>query len=1063
MMKKLLLTAVLAIMAGFLTAQDSTQVDLSGYIYSAEDRLPLSGAVARENVSGKTAIADADGRIEINSISRDAVLVISFIGFETVELTAASFLLLQDSTLFMENSGLEMEEVTVLSTGFQEIPKERATGSFVSVDRELVNRKVSTNLLDRLEDVTPGLVFNRGPGASTDPISIRGRSTLFAETRPLIIIDNFPYDGPLENINPNDVENITVLRDAASASIWGARSGNGVIVIRTKSGSFNNKLNVSLNASVNILQRPDLFARPRMSIADFVDMEQLLFDNGNYDSRINQSGRPPLTPGVEAMLAHRDGLISRQELDRQLAAYKGYDSRSQLTGYFYRPSVNQQYSLALSGGTELHRYNLALGTDLNRQQLPGNTDSRITLSAQNDWRLFDKRLEIGASLYLVRSVQETGTQLPDMAPYERLIDEGGNHLPVIRDFNTRYVSSLPGLGFLDGTYVPLDETGLVSDRGEQTDIRLNTSLGYRIRPWLSAKVLYQFWNNSREDRLHKRVESYDVRWLINRFTRFDETGAASYPVPLGGTLDQQVSKMQGSYLRGQLNIDRDWGSNHGLHAIAGAEMKDVSTVSTGSLFYGYDDEFGLSLPVDYLTRFAINPVSFSTISSGISHGGTIDRFVSLFANASYSFRERYVLTASARRDASNLFGVNTNMRSVPLWSTGVAWTASEEGFYRSGFIPYLKLRMTFGYNGNVDRTTSSLTTASYYITGSSSMQPGLRAASVQNPPNPDLRWERVKMWNAAVDFGLKNELLDGSVELYIKDGIDLIGDTPVAPSLGKTIFRGNFAATRTKGADLALHSAPFRKAFRWDINLFHSLVREEVTGYKIEPALDQMVSGLFAVPNEGKPLFALYSYQWAGLDPDTGDPLGVLEGEPSRNYLGIRRNSVPADLVYHGSARPTSFGALRNTFTYRGISLSVNISYRLGYYFRRNSVDYTDLLNGRITHRDYEKRWQAPGDETLTSVPSLPDPLRADANRQTVYELSEILVERGDHIRLQDIRLAYSLDRISHPWLPFAGAEVYSYVNNLGILWKKTAHDIDPDFQGIPPAKGFAFGLRITM
>ena len=1062
-MKRLVLTLLLGMMLGVLCAQGQAELNLIGYIYSAEDKLPLTGAIVRDHLAGGTAITDKDGRFELASISPDALLVISFIGFETVEMTADDFAQLEDSILFLENSDMNMEEVTVLSTGFQEIPKERATGSFVSLDKELINRSVSTNLIDRLEDVTPSLIFNRGVGSGEDPISIRGRSTLFAETKPLIIIDNFPYDGPLENINPNDVESITVLRDAASASIWGARSGNGVIVIKTKTGSFNNKLNISLNANVNIVQRPDLFARPQMSISDFVDMEQRLFDNGNYNSRINQAGRPPLTPGVETMLAFREGLISEQEKNSLLGLYRGSDSRAQLTDHFYRQAINQQYSLSLSGGSDLHNYSVALGTDFNRHQLPGNSDQRITLSAQNDWRLLNKKLDVGLYLYLVQSDQETGTQLPEMGPYERLVDGERNHLPIIRDFSTQYVSSFPEQGYLDGTFVPLDEIGLVSDRGEQTDIRINTSLGYRIAPWLGAKVLYQFWNNSGENRLHKPVQSYDTRWLINRFTQFDESGNPSYPVPIGGTLDQQISKMQGSYLRGQLNIDQNWGSKHELHAIAGAEMKDVSTISTGSLFYGYDDEFGLSIPVDYMTRFAIQPNSFSTISSGISHSGTVDRFVSLFTNASYSYKNRYTVTASARRDASNLFGVNTNMRAVPLWSTGVSWTASEEGFYHSGFVPFLKMRLTYGYNGNVDRTTSAYTTASYYITSSSSMQPGLRAANIQNPPNPNLRWERVKMGNIAVDFGLKNELLDGSVELYLKDGIDLIGDNPVAPSLGMGIFRGNFASTRSKGADLQLHSAPIRRALRWDINLFHSLVREEVIDYEIEPRVDQMISGLFAVPVVGNPLFSLYSYQWAGLDPDTGNPLGILEGEPSTDYLRIRMNATAEDLVFHGSTRPTSFGALRNTLSYKGLSLSMNVSYRLGYYFRRNSVDYNDLMNGRITHADYDRRWQSPGDENQTSIPSLPDPLRADANRQLVYGLSEVLVERGDHIRLQDIRLSYRLDSMNQPWLPFMNAEVYSYASNLGILWKKTAHDVDPDFQSIPPARSIAFGLRINL
>jgi TonB-linked SusC/RagA family outer membrane protein len=1059
---KVLLTGILfALLIIPSFAQRVTGIAVRGYVYSLDDRQALAGAVIRQKDGRKTAISEKDGSFFISDVSPESVFLISFIGFKSREITATETSRLEDSIIYLENSDTELGEVTVMSTGFQDIPKERSTGSFAAVDRELISRKVSTNLLDRLEDVTPGLIFNRGLGMGNDPVSIRGRSTIYAETKPLIVIDNFPYDGPLENINPNDVESITVLRDAAAASIWGARSGNGVIVIKTKSGAFGRDMTISLNANVSIIERPDLFARPQMNISEFIEMEQLLFNNGNYNSQINQAGKPPLSLGVETLLAYRNGDITLEERDARLAVMKTYDSRSELLKHFYRSAKKQQYSLNIGGGSETHRYNVSLGTDYNLHELPQNSDRRITIGAQNDWSLLDKRLEFGVSLYLVQALSETGTQTPDIGPYERLQDETGVALPIIRDFNLRYVSSFPDLGLLDGKFVPLEEIGKVSNRAEQTDMRLNTSLGYRLMPWLNVKVLHQYWSNVGETRLNKSKDSYDVRWLVNRFTQFDESGSTVYPIPIGGTLTELTNRMEGNFLRGQLDVNPVFGQKSEVFGIIGAEMKDVSMVSTRGLFYGYDDQFGVSLPVDYVTRFPINPTSVSTIPRGDSHSGTVDRFVSFFANASYTHSKKYILSASVRRDASNIFGVNTNMRAVPLWSAGLGWVVSQEGFYHSEFLPFLKLRGTFGYNGNVDRTTSAYTTAAYYITGSTAQNPGERAAVIQNPPNPDLRWERVRMWNGALEFGLKNDILDGSLEVYVKDGIDLIGDYPIAPSLGANIFRGNFASTRTKGLDLSLHAVPVKGRMKWDIHFFHSLIREKVIGYEINPNVDQLVSGQFVLPVTGRPLFGLYSYGWAGLDPDTGNPMGILGGEPSTDYLGIRRGTSSEELVYHGSQRPTSFGSLRNTFGFRGFCLSFNIAYRMGYYFRRNSVDYTQLLGGRVTHSDYDLRWQQSGDEQHTVVPSIPAGLRSNANRQLFYNFSETLVERGDHIRLQDIRLSYRVEKVSSPWLPFQNVELYSYVSNLGILWKKTDKDIDPDFQQIPPARSFALGLSV--
>lgn len=1054
--------ALLFLLISPLRAQEKNLESLSGFVYSLEEKGPLPGAVVKVKDGNQAAVTNAEGRFQLTEIKPSSVLMVSFIGFKTMEITPAEILNLEGNILYLESSTTDMAEVTILSTGFQDIPRERATGSFVSVDRELINRRVSTNLLDRLEDVTPSLIFNRGTRSESDPISIRGRSTLFAETRPLIVIDNFPYDGPLENINPNDVESITVLRDAAAASIWGARSGNGVIVIKTKSGAYNSPMTVSLNSNVMITDKPDLFARPQMGIGDFIEVEQRLFDNGNFNAIINQAGRPPISPGMETMLAFRNGQITEEERGRILAANKTYDSRRELLDYYYRRAINQQHSLTISGGTSRHRYTIALGSDINRQDVPGNHDQRFTLAAQNNWTYLKDRLELGNSISLVQSSQELGNSVPAMGPYERLRDNQGNPLSVIRDFNTRYVSTLESNGFLNGEYIPLNEIGKVSDRRNQLDLRFNTTLSYQITPWIKASVLHQYWNNLGENRRFSQADSYEVRWLINRFTQFDENGDPVYPVPLGGTLSQGLNRSSGNYLRGQLNLNPDLSADHQVFALVGAEMKDVSTISTRSLFYGYDDDFGLSLPVDFQTRFPINPNSFSTIPRGDSHGGTIDRFVSAYANASYTYRNKYTLSGSVRRDASNLFGVNTNMRAVPLWSAGLGWSISEEGFFSSGLIPYLKLRSTFGFNGNVDRSTSSLTTASYFITGSSSQNPGERAATILNPPNPNLRWERVKMWNTALDFSLKNEVIDGSLEFYIKDGLDLIGDIPIAPSLGRSTFRGNFASTRTTGFDLALNARPIRKSISWDINFFHSYVKEEVTDYQIDPQVNDMVSGLFLVPIPGNPLFSLYSFAWAGLDPDTGSPRGFLDGEPSTNYLGIRRETTPETLVYHGSTRPTSFGSIRNTFSFKGLSISANISYRLGYFFRRNSVDYSDLLNGRITHSDYYARWQNPGDELLTDIPAMPANLRANTNMEAFYRQSEVLTERGDHIRLQDVRIGYAMGKSTHPWLPFAQAELYGYVNNIGLLWKKTDQPIDPDFQNVPPPRSMALGLRIN-
>ncbi|MNE54401.1 hypothetical protein D3C80_1491760 [compost metagenome] len=207
----------------------------------------------------------------------------------------------------------------------------------------------------------------------------------------------------------------------------------------------------------------------------------------------------------------------------------------------------------------------------------------------------------------------------------------------------------------------------------------------------------------------------------------------------------------------------------------------------------------------------------------------------------------------------------------------------------------------------------------------------------------------------------------------------------------------------------------------------------------------------------------MYSYRFAGLDSNSGDPLGYLAGEKSSDYAKLLSVS-PDELVYNGPARPTYFGALRNSFNYKNFSLSFNISYKFGYYFRRNSISYTQLAQTWSGHKDYERRWKQAGDELITSVPSMPELL--NSSRDDFYLKSEALVEDASHIRLQDINLSYTLNKSVMKGLPLRSLQFYLYASNLGILWSKNKEGIDPDAVPnggallLPAPKSIAVGIK---
>ena len=1027
---------------------------LHGRVMALRDGRPVSGATVSLNGGAYQSATNALGEFKLSAPAGAYTLRVTYVGMRPY--SRSLVLPLRDTLgVELEPAVNALSEVTV-STGYQELPKERATGSFVQVDRKLLERSVSTDVIDRLRDVTPGLSFN----SIGTRFSVRGQSTLFSTAEPLIVVDGFPYNQPIEDLNPNDVESITVLKDAAAASIWGSRAGNGVVVIKTKRGAFNAAPRVSVSSNITVGDRPDLFSVPRMSSADYISLERRLFDEHYFDGQESALGHPALSPVVETLIAGRDGAITAGEAEKKIAELAGFDLRGDLLKYLYHPSVKQQYALSLSGGSDVQRYFFSAGADRNTENLSGNSYDRLTLSGNNTWSMAKRKLELSLGLNYTKS--NTARNSPGnltwnrglpLYPYARLADEAGQGLAVTKDLRQGFVDGAPGLSLLDWNYRPLEELRLSDNTSLLNDIRLNTGLKYRLPLGFSAQLLYQYDRAWVSGRNIFDGGSFFARNLINRYTQDDGSGVLSRAVPLGGILDADNSQSVNHDLRGQLDYNRVFGGKHELSAIAGYEVQSLHVLADGYRQYGYDSGHASFVPVDGVTPFVFydNPSLTGTVPFGASETDATDHNRSFYANAAYTYDGRYTLSASGRLDQSNLFGVRSNQKGVPLYSAGAAWNISRESFYHSGWLPELKLRASFGYNGNINKNLSAYTTASYFDGSDAfSRQPYAR---IVNPPNPALSWERIRHINLGVDFG--GQVISGSLEYFWKRGMDLIGRTALAPSSGVTNFTGNTASTAGHGFDISLESRNLRGAFAWTTNLIISHVTDKVDDYAQQAApSNYLINGALGFyPLSGRPLYAVYSYASAGLDPATGDPQGYLNGAVSKDYAAIIASATPQSLVYHGSSRPVTFGSFRNTFSYRNFSLSANITYKLGYVYRRTSVRYGTDYGLSQQSGDYALRWQQPGDEARTVVPSLS--AAPDLQRDEFYSYSAALVEKGDHIRLQDVRLSWSLPRYH--------LEIYAYAANLGILWRANHSHTDPDVPGgysIP--RTVAGGMRLN-
>lgn len=1013
---------------------------------------------------------DMNGNFSFSSTESKLKIIFKKLGYET-QMIEEEIPFNQPLKIILINKITEIEEVT-MSTGYQKIPKERSTGSFSSITNSLLDQQVGANILERLEAIGNGMSLDRGT-SETPQLMIRGISTINGPKSPLIVVDNFPYEGNISNLNPNIVESITLLKDASAASIWGARAANGVIVITTKNGIYNQPLSLEIGTSLTLAPKPDLGYLKNIGTSDFIEVERELFKRGFYDSEINAWNRPALSPVVDLLNKEKNGHLSNDEVLRQIALLQTIDSRDQFRKYIYQPMENRQYFMNAKGGTQKFAWSSALGYDDNTTNL-GATYKRSNIRFQNTWKPTEK-FTINTAVYYTDTRLRNGKpgygaismKNGNAVPYIKLADQNGNPLAVTKDINQNFKDSFKETDVLDWNYYPL--TDWLNDRQKTNEMEtiLNTGIQYKIFNGLDADVKYQYQRqNSVSENLHGE-NSYYTRNFVNNFAQVKTDGSVNFIVPKGGILDKYNGIAETHNIRGQINFNRKW-NRHGIVAIGGAETRQSKIKSETSRFYGFNEQNLSFGNIDYVNQYPrLVTGSYDYIQNNQSLGERNTRFVSLFANSAYTYNNKYTISGSIRRDASNLFGLKTNDQWNPFWSTGVAWEISKEGFFQANWLPYLKLRGSYGFNGNIDSAMVAVSTIVY--DGSNSFFINVPMARFDNYYNPELRWETSRMINIGLDFSTSNDRISGSIEYFTKKGIDLFGPAELDYTTGISRMTANVAETKGNGFDLELKTLNINSVIKWSSIINLSTFKDEVTQYNITNTMAQHFIGFgHSVPISGMvgyPVYSIFAYKWAGLAPETGDPQGYLNGEISKNYTSIVGNGTEIkDLKFFGSALPTVYGSLINSWSYKNFKLDVGISYKLGYWFRRNSINYTNLYNSWIGHSDYSERWQKPGDELYTKIPSMA--YGSNANRDTFYKGSSVLVEKGDHVRLQYINLAYQLkNKFNNPQSKFYdNLSVYFNLANLGLLWKANKQEIDPDYNiGINSLKiplNITLGLR---
>lgn len=1093
-----------------------TTLDLNirGKIFD-ENGKPLSGATITIKGTNKTTTTDQNGEYSLQ-VTPSNIILVSYVGYETREIKVSDIKIGTPFLIRLKLNTAKLKQIDVVSTGYQDLPKERATGSFQTITAKQLEHSTSPDLLRRLEGITTGLDFNNNilqyPTNSAKfraptivALTIRGKNNLnslpntdpnVVSGQPLVVIDGIPSPYAIDKINPNDVESINILQDAAAASIWGSRAANGVIVIKTKRGKFQTPTSVFFNANVNVTDKMDLFYRKMMSTSDFIDAQlaQLNYNNlvtpdpviPDYPDDI-AIGQSPLSPVAEIWNTWKNKRINDTQYKTQIDALRNNDIRNDLTKYFLRRAVTQSYNLGVSGGINNYAYYLSAGYDKSINNTINSDADRITVNYSASLKPV-KNLSLDAVIsYNQQNKNEQGAGTVSLTgdglyPYSRLVDDNGNPTAVPRAYRQAFIDSLMNKfpnKLLDMSYKPLYDINQGYTKYKNQLMSLNLSASYKINSIFSASAIYSSsWGQDEQNQL-KGQNSFYMRDLVNKFTdAFTNPGTLTRIIPVGGFYIPGITKYNNQTLRGQINADKTWADKHELTVILGAEAGQISSNFRNNWLYGYNEQtktVNNELPFGILHPLLFVDPSVGTGAASIPYGTTFSDFrtraFSVYSNAAYTYDKRYTVSASFRNDFSSIFGEGTNEHGSPYYSLGGKWTISNEKFYNLAWLPDLQLKATFGYNGNVNATVSPRPLINY--SEFSSVGYRLPFASTNNGSNRELRPEKAAMLNFALSFGTKNNRLNGNIEYYTRKTTDLIAETSLDPSTGFQTLAYNAADLRGTGVDISLNSRNLQlNKFSWNSSFLFSYNRVKVTRlFTSKP--NTVLQQISNTPpyNEGADLSRLYAFRWAGLDPETGDPMGYIDGKPvritgDRTVFNQIANAPSSTAHYFGSAVPVYYGSFRNTFNYENFSASFNFLYKLGYYFRRSNINivrYSSLfLDNTIQGAEYKDRWQKPGDEKLTNVPSVVFPVIPGGNteiRDYFYSNSEINVLKGDHIRLQEINLSYTFKKT---FWAIKNPRIYANVTNLGIVWRANKYGIDPDINDYPNPRTYGFGLSAS-
>lgn len=1021
-MEKRLMTFLACLFLSIGMALAQTQV--SGKVTSAEDGSPVIGASIKVVGTSTGTVSDVDGNFTLN-VPANAKLEVTYIGMQKKIIKASSKM-----NIAMDSDDKTLDDVVVVAYGSAK--KNSLTGSVATVGSDVLEKTPANSFEQALQGATAGLQVESTSGqpGSVSQVRIRGIGSMSASSTPLYVIDGVAISSssvsevaddyganPLSNLNPSDIESISVLKDASAASLYGSRAANGVIIITTKKGKAG-EARIDFKAQFSASKLPSS-GYDLMNSSDHYKLYYQGFYTQNIESGMDAAAASTAAnASVQAMYGGFNpfNVANPYTGAGTLASGAQVMSDTNYLDELFRTGTTQQYDLSISGGSDKSKYFISLGyldqegigvgSDLTRYTVRVNSDNKV-----KQW------LTMGINSTLSVNNQNTppggggGASpltnaffVPSAVPLYQL-DENFNK--VYDDFgNVQYNWTNPVFNDMNGLAL--------------TEMDIYNTKTYRalVSPYVDIDIMGVHW---------KTNFSYDYQNLHETQWYNPEHGN-------GAACDGRLYKYNiynlTSTLTSTLNYAFSIKDNHNISLMAGYEV--------------YKNEYKYNL--GHATGFSdSNMIELSMASTPYATESKTDkeRMVSWFGRLGYDYMEKYFASFSIRTDGSSRFAPGHQWGT--FWSLGLNWRISQEKFMQDvTWVNDLKLRASYGTSGNKQSSYlygyQGLYSAGHNYNG----QNGIIHSQL---PNDYLSWEKSKNFNIGIDFEIFNRL-SGSIEYYNKQSNALLLDKPLAPSTGFDASISNLGGMRNRGIEIDLHSTNIAKGdFTWKTDFNISFNSNKITSY---PQEEEVVST--KIRTVGYSIYEFYLKEWAGVDPSNGDPLWYMdEKDDNGNVTGrtTTNDYSKADKYKLGSALPSATGGLTNTFSYKGFNLSFLFTYGFGGKVYDGYEAY--LMNdgnktGYQAIKEQADCWTAEN-------PNATNPKFVPNNSSNSNQTSSRYLHDADFIKFKNISLSYNLPKLLTRKAYIENARIFVSVDNLKV-W-----NLDSSFKGYDVELGGVTGV----